>query len=220
MSRFGFSLVLALSATVLSGQSGDDPAENQITIYTQFDRQPTAGLLGEMQSELDAIMAPLGLHFGWRSLDAATGREVMAEILVVSFKGTCEASELLPDVSRRGALAWTHVSDGEVLPFSDVNCDKIRKVLETPMASISMPERERLLARALARVVAHEMYHFFTNTTRHASTGVAKAFFSSAELASPRLNFEDAQIREVRQGRLRHLLRAVHLAEATPAGGG
>jgi hypothetical protein len=219
MSRFGFFLVLALSATVLSGQPGEDPAENQITIYTRFDRQPSAALLGEIRSEMDAIMAPLGLHVGWRSLDSATGREVMAEILVVSFKGTCEASEVLPDVSRRGALGWTHVSDGEVLPFSDVNCDKIRKVLETPMAGISMPERERLLGRALARVVAHEMYHFFTNTTKHASTGVARAFFSSVELACPRLKFEDAQIREVREGRLRHLLRAMRLGAAAPAGG-
>lgn len=223
MFRSGLTLVLALSATVLSGQSGDDPAENQITIYTQFEHPPGAGPIEHMKTELDEIMASLGLRFDWRSLEAANGREVMAEILVVSFKGTCRSGDLGPEVSRGGALGWTHISDGEVLPFTDVDCDKIRVLLTSPLASVSSLERERMLGRAMARVLAHEMYHFFTNSTKHAATGIAKAFYSSRELASLHLGFEQAQVREVRAGRLRSLLGAMHRAAAVadlPAGGG
>ena len=221
--RTGLSLMLALSATVLSGQSGDDPAENQITIYTQFQHPPDAELIEPMQTELDEIMASLGLRFDWRSLDTANGHDVMAEILVVNFKGTCQSGDLAPEVSRGGALGWTHISDGEVLPFADVDCDKIRVLLTSPAASVPSLERERMLGRAMARVLAHEMYHFFTNSTKHAASGIAKAFYSSRELASPHLSFEEAQIHEVREGRLRNLRGALRhtAAEADlPAGGG
>jgi hypothetical protein len=223
MYRLLVSVLLALSATVLFGQSGDEPADNLITIYTQYDHPPSAVSLDQMKIELEAIMAPLNLRFGWRPLESASGSDVLAEILVVTFKGTCQTNQtnpLTPGGSRKGALGWTHVSDGEVLPFTDVDCDKIRNLLTFSLASESVPERELMFGRAMARVMAHEMYHFFTNTTKHASTGVAKAFYTAAELACPHLNFEDEQIRQVRKGRLKNLLGTLNRAPAGPAGGG
>ncbi len=218
MKQFGLLLWLALSATVLSGQSGDESAANQITIYTQFDHAPSAGSIDHMKIELDAIMAPLGLRFDWRSLEGATGHEVLAEIMVLSFKGTCQSNELISNLVRGGPLGWTHVSDGEVLPFADVDCDRIRRLIRSPMAVTPLPERDQVLGRAMARVVAHEMYHFFTNTTKHASKGIAKPVYTAVELACPHLEFEVSQLRQVRRGRLRNLIGAI--PATSPAGGG
>lgn len=219
MNRFGACLLLALSATVLSGQSGDEPAENQITIYTRFDRLPSSDSIDQMKIELESIILPLGLRLDWRRLDSATGREVLAEILVVNFKGACQCGETIPR-GRSGALGWTHVSEGEVLPFTDVDCDSIKKLMRAPLTFAPLPQRDRLLGKAMARVLAHEMYHFLTNTTRHAATGIAKPFFGPAELACPHLGFEDAQIRHVQKSRLKYPLGAVQATAQSPAGSG
>src|SRR5213078_2142913 len=82
-----------------------------------------------MREELATIMRPLGMEFTWRELEASSGSEVSVELVVVTFKGTCQMSAGLPARGETGALGWTHMSDGAILPFSDVDCDKIRRFI-------------------------------------------------------------------------------------------
>ena len=76
-----------------------------------------------------------------------------------------------------GALGWTHVSDGAILPFSEIDCDRIREFVQKELLYWKPAEREEVLGRAMARVVAHELYHIFANTPHHGSDGVAKAAY-------------------------------------------
>lgn len=214
-----FSL-LALSAPVLFGQSpGTFPAENVIAIYTQFDQSPSGLTVEHMKNELESIMAPLALQFRWRPLEAANGREAMAQIVVVRFNGKCQVDALTHPLQDSGVLGWTHISNHEVLPFSHVDCDKIREIVfPSPRLAVES-EPELLLGRAMGRVLAHELYHFFANTTRHAASGVAKARISRAELISEHMAFEENELRRLRSGVLKSLLGLIQLAGA-PAGGG
>jgi hypothetical protein len=219
MRRLMLPLLLALPASAFSGPTAEGaPAPSPVTIYTQFAHPPSAVSVEHMKAELDAIMAPLDLHFAWRSLEQANGHEALFEIVVVSFQGTCRSDGLLPEELPVRALGWTHIADGQVLPFSEVDCDRIRGLMNSPLAAAAPGERARLLGRAMARVLAHELYHFFTNTTNHAHSGIAKACYTGAELAGEQLRFEDAQLRKVRSGRLRELLSDIHRADE-PAGG-
>jgi len=212
-------LWLALPTVTFSGPTGEGTANKEpVTIYTQFAHPPSAVSVEHMKTELDAIMAPLDLHFAWRSLEQVNGHEALFEIVVVSFQGTCRSDQLLPEESPMRALGWTHITDGQVLPFSEVDCDRIRGLMTSPLAAAGPGERARLLGRAMARVLAHELYHFFTNTTNHAHSGIAKACYTGAELAGEQLRFGDAQLRKVRNGRLRELLSDIHHADE-PAGG-
>ena len=68
-------------------------------------------------------------------------------------------------------------------------------------------DRDLTYGRAIGRVLAHELYHIFTNTTRHASWGVAKVFYSSKELASVQFQFQEKDTKALRTGKLRTLLR-------------
>jgi hypothetical protein len=45
------------------------------------------------------------------------------------------------------------------------------------------------MGRALGRVLAHELYHIFANTTRHAADGVGKPAYSVADLLSADFRF-------------------------------
>jgi len=219
MRRLMLPLLLALPASALRGPAGEGAAATSpVTIYTQFAHPPSTVSVEHMKTELDAIMAPLDLHIAWRSLEQANGHEVLSEIVVVTFQGTCRSDRLLPEELPMRALGWTHVADGQVLPFSEVDCDRIRELMTSPLAAAAPGERARLLGRAMARVLAHELYHFFTNTTNHAHSGITKACYTGAELAGEQLRFGDAQLRKVRNGRLRELLSEMHRA-GEPAGG-
>jgi hypothetical protein len=192
-------VLLMLSAMALRGQI-DEPA-GALTIYTRFAHSPSAVSIAYMKTELDAVMLPFHLRFDWRSLEDATGHQVVAEIVVVSFQGVCEVDSLPPGGPPAGMLGWTHIADGQILPFADVDCDKIREVMTLTLAVSPQSERARLLGRAMARVLAHELYHFLVHTTKHASTGIAKASYTGAELASNCLRFDEAQLRIVLERR-------------------
>jgi hypothetical protein len=58
--------------------------------------------------------------------------------------------------------------------------------------------REFVLGRALARVLAHELYHILTQSENHADSGVAKAALSVADLMGSRFEFDSATIGLIR----------------------
>ena len=141
--------LLALLRIAAQAQGKDEPGSTApITVYTDFQTKYSAELLASLKSELTAIMGPIGLQFEWRDLKAARGNEVSIELVVVSFKGRCQTEASLPRQSLSGALGWTHMSDGEVLPFSDVDCDRVRSLIGPHILDETRADQERLFGRA------------------------------------------------------------------------
>jgi hypothetical protein len=52
-------------------------------------------------------------------------------------------------------------------------------------------EREKIFGRAIARVLAHELYHIFANTRKHTARGIGKSTYLAQELVSGDLHFEE-----------------------------
>ena len=143
-----------------------------------------------LQAELATIMAPAGIRFEWRSLKGVRGDEVSVELVVVQFKGTCDAANLGLRRYPPGALGWTHVSGGDVLPFSDVQCDGIRQFVRCGLAGLPLAAREKAFGRALGRVLAHELYHVFAGSRLHGAHGIAKPIYTVSELLADHLEFQ------------------------------
>jgi hypothetical protein len=184
----------------------EDTTPPAITVYTQFEHSYSATVMDTMRQELGTIMGPLGLEFTWRDLNASHGNEVSVELVVVTFKGKCEMDTEFYTRGETGALGWTHMSDGTVLPFSDIDCDKIRRFIASEVKTLSVKDQDLVYGRAVGRVLAHELYHVFTNTTRHASWGVAKAFYTSKDLVSDKFQFQERDTSALRSGKLKTLL--------------
>jgi hypothetical protein len=185
----------------------EDRTPPAITVYTQFEHGYSTAAVDTMRRELGAIMSPLGLEFTWRDLNSSHGNEISEELVVVTFKGKCEMHNEAHFAGEAGALGWTHMSDGAVLPFSDVDCDKIRRFIASEVRSLDSADRNVIYGRAMGRVLAHELYHVFTNTTRHASWGVAKAFYTSKDLVSDKFQFQETDTTALRKGKLGRLIR-------------
>ena len=185
------ALFLCLVPAVLPafGEHQETPLA-PIALYIQFQQEPPPAVVAVLQDEVNSIMAPAGLRFTWRVLPVARGSEVSVELAVITFKGRCAAAGLTRHSSNPGPLGWTHISDGVILPFAEVDCQGIRNFIQKQLLTMPAEGREGAYGRALGRVLAHELYHIFANTTRHGSRGVGKSRYTARELLSSRFQFE------------------------------
>ncbi len=182
-----------------------------IAVFMDFENQPSAEALARMEDEVSAIMRPSGLQFDWRLMKDRRAGESFRDLVVVNFKGSCQTdrpilyNELGP-VLESQPLALTRISEGHILPFSDVECDTIRKYIEPAVASAKPGNRDGILGRAIGRVVAHEMYHIFTHTTVHARDGVARSFHTRQELTAREFHFTPRESQLLRDAKWKELL--------------
>jgi hypothetical protein len=158
-------------------------------LYTTVQHDMPAAVRHALEDEVEDIMGPLGRHFIWRSLEGVRGNEMSSELAVLTFKGHCDVEGLVLKETHPGALGWTHVSDGAILPFSDIDCDRIRSFVQKELLYRKQTEREDVFGRAIARVVAHELYHIFAQTNHHGSDGVAKSAYTVTELLGDEFHF-------------------------------
>lgn len=186
---------------------GEHESPTPIALYVDFQQEPPAAVVEALQQEVEIVMAPMGAELEWRSLKAVSGGEVSTQLAVVKFLGHCEAAGIaVPHAVKPGALGWTHVSDGSILPFSDVDCDGIRQFLQMGLLSFDGKSRAEAYGRALGRVLAHELYHIFANTAHHGSNGVGKAVYSVHDLLSPDFHFEEHESDILRANRPRSMV--------------
>ena len=192
---------LAIGVLPVAGAPGGAVAAPTIALYTQFEQAPPQPVMEALQEEVAAIMSPIGLRFEWRSLRTAKGNEVFAELAVVTVTGRCDAGGLGLRSKIEGALGFTHISDGQILPFTELNCDRLRNFIQGDLVMVPDDEREPAFGRALGRVLAHELYHVFAHTTRHGS-GIAKEAYTVQDLVCEEFSFQRKESQMMRDSRL------------------
>jgi hypothetical protein len=199
-------VVLCFTLAALPGVGGSRQAPvAPIALYTQFQEEPSAAVREALESELDAIMEPAGLRFEWRSL-ASPDRVAAPELVVVTFQGRCDVDRLQPVNVLPGALGWTHMTDGVVLPFSDIDCSAVRGFLQKELLNRPPSLREEIYGRALGRVLAHELYHVLAGTSNHGADGVAKPGYTVGDLMARDFSFEVAELRVLLESKTHQVL--------------
>jgi hypothetical protein len=92
-------------------------------------------------------------------------------------------------------LGITHIVEGAVIPFAEIECDAVRKTLGVSK-SATTALAEPVFGRALGRIVAHELYHILLKDVRH-TRGLAAASFSRADLVASRRTFDAADLNRI-----------------------
>ena len=181
-------LVSVLYAAALAARlSGQTPS---VAVFMDFDTKPGAVPLAVMEKEAGDLLKSAGIALDWRLVRQNHGAEAFAGLVVLKFKGQCRVdrwSKAASDFGSMGqveALGITHVDRGHVLPYTEVQCDQVRKALAYLNPGAGSSERQNALGLALGRVVAHELYHILARTTAHAKQGLAKASQSLRDLVS------------------------------------
>lgn len=172
-------------------------ATTGITLLLQFDNKHSEKSVEEMKREMNTIMKNTGYLLDFRSLKDFNPNEAVTDLVVVKFSGTCQMESMPVLFDERGPLAFTHSTDGEVLPFSVVACDRVRHSVESAMWSGDRARADLLLGRAMGRVLAHELVHIVAKSSKHGVKGVAKTALSGGQLISDRLDLDVSDVERI-----------------------
>jgi hypothetical protein len=183
------ALLLALTAAAAAAGS--------LTIVLEFQGPYSERSAGEMKREFEAVMKDSGLIFDWKTRAEATGL-AFEDLVLVRFKGKCMLGSVAYVYDERGPLASTFESEGDVQPFSEVDCDRVGVTVRSAMFRRDYARGDLLFGRALGRVVAHELIHVLAKSNAHGRDGVAKAAFSGKMLISSELWIDPEDLERIR----------------------
>jgi hypothetical protein len=158
-----------------------------LTVLLEFDNSPSASSLDEMKREVVHQMKPTGYRVDVKLKADIKPNEDFEDLVLVRLKGSCDIASMAKFLDERGPLAWTHTTEGEILPFSEVACDHIRRAVTGALWGGQKAKQDQLFGRALGRVVAHELYHIVYKTNVHNKGGVFKESLSGYQLIADEL---------------------------------
>ena len=102
-------------------------------------------------------MHQAGYRVEWRSVDTDRTADADAPLLaVLELNGTCgiPAGYSVGTRAVSASLATTTITDGQVLPFSPLNCTALTRSVSGALAQDAGAQRDFFYGRAMARVVA------------------------------------------------------------------
>lgn len=171
---------------------------SDFTVILDFKGPHSGASVSEMEREAGLIMRSSGVQLYWR----LPGDQSLHydNLVVMTFRGFCGFGQPLRRYYEPGPYASTRITDGDVQPFGDVDCDRVVAAAGDAMAGdTDYLHGDQLVGRALGRVVAHELVHMLTRSNRHGSEGVAKASLSGKELIEESLALSMSDIERVKR---------------------
>jgi len=174
-------------------------AVSAVTLILRFDGAYSTESLAEMEREVTSIVKESGIRVEWRMLGDVHPSDSFESLVVVRFHGACNMEPAPPLGDERGYYGITYISDGSVLPFSEVECDKISNSIRPAMSNRQWRDRDSILGRALGRVLAHELFHMLAKTQHHANEGVTKSALSPTQLIAERLIMAPADLETLKK---------------------
>jgi hypothetical protein len=186
------------------GAENSGSAGSELVVYLNPAANEYIAPLAFMRKEAESLMRTAGYSVEWRDLNTRPSGENAASLVFVDLVGSCAAPmNPVPDAptpdDSQPSLASTAVEDGVVLPFSRIDCASLTRALSSMFAHEPPARRTWLYGRAMARLLAHELYHVLAQTRDHAAAGIGKPCFTTADLVMDRFEFESVAL-----ARLRH----------------
>jgi Cytochrome c len=187
-------LLLVLVGALPAIAAAPEPSALAVGVYAHFEHEPPKAVVEAIHQEVSSIMAPIGLRMVWRSLDR-DANEVWGALASIRFKGMCSSEDLTVYPPYPFVLGQTHIVDGKASPFIDIHCNAVRAMLASWLSTVELERRDRLFGRAVARVVAHELYHALAKSKHHGSRGIGERAYSVEDLIIEEFRFENSQVR-------------------------
>ena len=203
-ARLLATLCLVFGCVLVSSAQSAALQDAELVVYLRTGGNQPAAPLAQMKRELNALMHQAGYRVEWRSLDADRGQDAADApfLAVLELTGVCGLTPGHPAAEQPAAisasLAATTVTDGQVLPFSSLNCTALTRSVSAALAQDAGAQRDFLYGRAMARVAAHELYHVLMRTTEHGRSGVARSCFNTGDLLSGHFEFEGSTLARLR----------------------
>jgi hypothetical protein len=167
-----------------------------VAIVLNFDREPSRRVIEFMQQEIGNLFQPAGIQPVW---NLAANQAFGGRIVRLRLHGQCRSQFpwALRAAGEKIRLGASAVSEGHVLPFTEIDCDRVKDHLRR----WTLPQA-KVLGVAVARVLAHELYHILTDSTEHNASGVSSDSITSGELGPNSLSFSTLELERLRASRV------------------
>ncbi len=177
------NIVTALCLLPTCGFTAPAGEPYRLTVLLNYEeRNYSTAAFRSMKDEAAAIFTGSGIQLGWITENPPDGRQ-FDDLFVFKMSGRC-AMDPLPEVPDELGLplGTSAMTDGELLPFGTIECDRIRQALKRAFTPADYRRGDVLFGRALGRVIAHELYHMLADAKSHGAHGVTKATLTGNEL--------------------------------------
>lgn len=200
--RNRFAALVGLVAVCTCAPAQESGAEAEVGVYLKSTGELPAAIVTQLQREAQTLLRPAGVKLVWRVWPDVNRHEDFQAVVVAQLAGPCTAVLDSDEgfAGRPAPLAETPVQDGVILPFTRVSCGAVKRLTSPLLSGEPGARRTYLLARALGRVLAHELYHILGQTRQHADKGIAKPAFHARELLAESFAFHEPAILVMRTG--------------------
>ena len=164
-----------------------------LTVLLDIEQAHSQRALVEMRKELAKVFRPTHVNIDVRLRQDVKPEETYNDVVLVKLKGTCRMQNFAALMDERGPFAWTHTVDGKILPFSEVACGHIARSIQQAMGD-RVVDGERMLGRAIARVMAHEIVHMVGKSASHSQAGVFRHALSGSQLIADKLELDPEDV--------------------------
>jgi hypothetical protein len=174
------SCLLLVAGPALLASSSASP----VTVLLNYEQPYSQSSFAALQQQLQATLDATGLKLDIRDRSASPAHEQLGEVVLFKMRGTCSMSAIPVGAfsDERGPLAMAYSSNGSVLPFGEVECDRVRQSLERILGKSNGARHQTEFGVALGMVIAHELYHMLGQSIQHTRHGVTKESLSAREL--------------------------------------
>lgn len=190
------TLWLTLLLAPISLLSGEEPL--RLGLVMALPDGVSTTVFSEFRAEMQRLIEMPGVHVVWQRLEESDGTQAFDRLVVIRMLGECQTGRA-PRADVDSPLGVTHISDGRVLPFAEVDCGRVLSTLSSPTMAPVLPISGYAIGRALARVGAHELYHVLTESPEHSDHGIAKPSLSPSDLRTPDHSFSAASLQRLRE---------------------
>jgi hypothetical protein len=185
-----------LFAAILTARAGS-PEPARLYLFLRGGTPP-APEFSALKDELASLMREATISVNWE--DTVKPRTVDGSVVVVELEGDCAVRARAevrpgPDSAPLGSSA---VANGHIQPFARVDCVALSAVLTSRLAAQPAALRSRLYGRAMARVLAHELYHYIGQAREHLQAGLAREKFSVSDLLQEQFEFDGLALSRLR----------------------
>jgi hypothetical protein len=209
-------LVLAALPAYTEDPQEDGAGAETLALAAHSEQELPAEITEALLDELRRIFIAAGLEPEWHQMPGMIEITSVWEPVSIYLHGNCRLERADPYKASDGGLAYVERTDGELRPHIHVDCEKLRGFIQRQLTSFDLQRSEWTMGRAIARVIAHELYHYLTKNADHGYSELFASAMPCEVLLKRRVQFLEDEVVELRkatefarQARRKQRLRAI-----------
>jgi hypothetical protein len=184
------------SSCCLAWSAPSEPPKH-ITVVVRYEQRPSAVSSEALSRELTSIMSRANVQVEVRQ--RADQRAKPAYVFSFQMTGYCGMDGPADNSTDHKSLGSTFTSNGQLLPFGQIDCDRIRSSIASAVGARDPQQHQFLYGSAVARVMAHELYHMLAGSANHTAAGLTQGALTGKDLADSSERLPESAAEEIQQ---------------------